>query len=246
MHLSIACPTVSPAHAMAHRAMMVLCALLCVAALVCSGCASGTSKGVQWTQPSSGVLLGKTWGDAASGLSIDASVPVSTRMTIVWGSDGSLFRLELQSKLPGSTQVNVGTARGADAQAVTVMASRYDVGGGDVSPLAAGVPVADILSSIDSVGYQGLLTATAILVEEDEGLILRQVSPVASPPSGRVMDYTHGTAALQLCDGATISLDQSVPLASLSPVSVFALWKARVKSNTASGIGPPLAYCFVR
>lgn len=219
------------------------------------GCTEVLTGRTQWSQATAGARLTDLWSRGSEGFDVtDAEL---THLTVAWSGDGSMIHLELQGKTSVGLQITVSGSSPSGGRTMTVYSDSAALGTsttttGSISettgaPAVVARPLlAQVLASIDTVGFEGLKTATTAVLDEEEGLILEMEADGLSQPGLTVAEYAGGSVVFAVTDGDLAPVEGAVTVSSLAPAQVFSLSKAQIRGSGASGIPPPLSYLFMR
>lgn len=219
------------------------------------GCAEGLMGRTQWSQEAVGARLTDLWSRGSEGFDVvDAEL---THLTVAWAVDGSMIQLELQGTTSVGLRITVSSTSPSGRGTMIVYSDAAALGTsttstGSATPTTEAAPseekplLADILASLDAIGFEGLVTATSPTLGDEEGLMLELEGERPSQPALTIADYAGETRAFTVFAGDLAPAEGAVAVASLAPSQVFALSKAQTRGSGASVISPPLAYLFVR
>ncbi len=218
-------------------------------------CAPGLTGRVQWNQATAGARLTDLWTRGSEGLDVaDARL---IHLSAAWAGDGSMVQLELQGKTSVGLQITVSSVSRSGSKTMTVYSDTAALGisttssgsapqATDALPAVQEPLFADVLASIDAVGFEGLKSATSAVLSEEEGLVLELDPDAFSQPRLTIGEYADQRPAFAVSAGALSAVDGAAALSSLTPAQAFFVSKAQLRGNGATAIKPPLAHLFVR
>ncbi|MBN1320589.1 MAG: hypothetical protein JXA87_07100 [Thermoleophilia bacterium] len=219
------------------------------------GCTDGLMGRIQWSQTTAGARLTDLWTRGSEGF--DVAGAELTHLRVAWAGDGSMVQLALQGKTSVGLQLTVSSISRSGSKTMTVYSDPAALGASTTSsgptpqatdaPLAVKEPpLAEVVASLDAVGFDGLKTVASTVPSEDEGLVLELDPDDLSQPGLTVGDYVGGGPAFTITGGELVSVDGAAALSSLTPAHAFSLSKAQLLGNGATTIAPPLAHLFVK